>query len=520
MKSFKSFVLIFALTAMIPMQIFAQKPAKTTCFDEECVSEILEKMMSPNDSVAIAAYNTIIEMTDEAGMSHDSRMVSALKASMISFIVEGKNPDENIFLIMLFPKFCWADDCRDLMKLTENELITHDVLMAVGDINGSGSYIENYIMQNHDNLKFKSALAYGVGRQHISSMEDELITWLKDAYDPTKVEIYNALLVIRSNEKTTAIVEKGAKKLNKSKYVNSKIAGMRLLTALNGENAMPMLYKALKNKDARVRREALELMKPYANDEVAQNVVKKCKKGDAVVDAVDWLGDIKNDSQMEFVMKQFSSTNPKAVEAAIRAVFKIDYAAGIDVVKPMFGGQYQEVIKEAVISYKGDYNAVLSDVMRHGNANQQYSALQILECRPTVALSARVKELVSSSDPKVRDEAYKLLKLVMPMTETQYLMTLLEYCDDKYVEDVQIAIKEATINMSADKKDEFASTLKHVKADVMPRYYNVFAYFGTELCVDKLIDAYQNGAYKFEAKEALLLVENAQFQEKINKVLQ
>ena len=97
MKSFKSFVLILAMMAMIPMQIFAQKPAKTTCFDEECVSEILEKMMSPNDSVAIAAYNSIIEMTDEAGMSHDSRMVSALKASMISFIVEGKNPDENIF---------------------------------------------------------------------------------------------------------------------------------------------------------------------------------------------------------------------------------------------------------------------------------------------------------------------------------------------------------------------------------------------------------------------------------------
>ena len=119
----------------------------------------------------------------------------------------------------------------------------------------------------------------------------------------------------------------------------------------------------------------------------------------------------------------------------------------------------------------------------------------------------------------VRDEAFKVLKLVMPMAETQYLMTLLEYCDDKYVEDVQIAIKNVTANMPVEKKDEFASTLKHVKADVMPRYYNVFAYFGTELCVDKLIDAYQNGSYKFEAKEALLLVENAQFQDKINNVL-
>lgn len=519
MKSFKSFVLIFALTAMIPMQIFAQKPAKTTCFDEECVSDILEKMMSPNDSVAIAAYNTIIAMTDEAGMSHDSRMVSALKASMISFIIEGKNPDENIFLILLFPKFCWADDCRDLMKLTENELITHDVLMAVGDINGSGRYIENYIMQNHDNLKFKSALAYGVGKQHISSMEDELITWLKDADEPTKVEIYKALLVIRSNDKTTSIIKKGAKKLLKSKFSSSRVAALEIIAGIDGEKAMPTLYKALKDKSGDVRVAALDLMKPYVNQVVVAKVMKICKKGDALVDAINWLGDIKNDTQMELVMQQFSSTNPKAVEAAIRAVFKIDYAAGIDAVKPMFGGKYQEVIKESMMSYEGDYNAVLGDVMRHGNSTQQYGALQILECRPTMALGERVKDLVYSSNPAVRDEAYKSLKLVMTMTQTQYLMTLLENCDDKYVEDVQLAIKNTTKTMSDDKKDELASTLKHVRADVMPRYYNVFAYFGTELCIDKLIDAYQNGSYKFEAKEALLLVENEQLKEKINNVL-
>ena len=68
-------------------------------------------------------------------------------------------------------------------------------------------------------------------------------------------------------------------------------------------------------------------------------------------------------------------------------------------------------------------------------------------------------------------------------------------------------------------KDRFASTLKHVKPEIMPRFYNVFAYFGTELCVDKLIDAYQNGNYKFEAKEALLMVENEQYLSKIQEVL-
>ena len=62
-------------------------------------------------------------------------------------------------------------------------------------------------------------------------------------------------------------------------------------------------------------------------------------------------------------------------------------------------------------------------------------------------------------------------------------------------------------------------TLKYVKPEIMPRYYKVFAYLGTELCVDKLIDAYTNGDYKEEAREALLLVEDKQFEQKIKKVL-
>lgn len=520
MKSLRNIVLIVAVWAMLPVMAFAQKSEKIICKNEECVLTILEKLKSQDKAVVSEAKEQIGILVDNVRFTGDSDMKNALKNSILMFVDKFTGCEGNEYLFSVIPMFCNRDDSEDIIRLANIDEIADAAIRSVGDIAGSQDFIVKYIGKNHDNLEHKAALAYAVGKLNIANMEDELVSWLEDADDTTKIEIYNALLVIRSNDKTTAIVEKGAKKLNKSKDVGKKIAGMRLLTAIQGKDAMPMLYKALKNKDARVRREALELMKPYVNDEVVKKVVKKCKKGDAVVDAVDWLGDIKNDTQMEFVMQQFSSTNPKAVEAAIRAVFKIDYAAGMDVVKSMFGGKYQEVITESMISYKGDYNAILNDVMRYGNPDQQYAALQILECRPTVALGERVKDLINSSNPAVRDEAYKVLKLVISMTQTQYLMTLLEYCDDKYVEDVQLAIKNAAKNMPDKNKDELASTMKHVKADVLPRYYNIFAYFGTELCVDKLIDAYQNGSYKFEAKEALQLVENEKYQEKINSVLE
>lgn len=519
MKNLKNIVLVFAALAMLPMMVFAQKTEKIDCKKEECVLETLEKLKSPDPTTVSEAKAQVDIWANHVRYTGDPEMKDVLKNAI--FIVFEKNEyyDCDEYLFAKLSWFCNKYDADDILRLAFVEPIAGAAIRCIGDIPGSQKAIMKYIDAHQDNLQHKDALAYAVGKLQITSMEDMLVSWLDDADDPTKIEIYNALMIIKSSDETTAIIEKGAKKLNKSKAADSKIAGMRLLVALNGEKEIPILYKALKNKDGKVRKAALELLKPYANDDVAQVVVKKCKKGDAAVDAVDWLGDVKNGSQMDFVMKQFSSKDPKAVDAAIRTVFKLDYAEGIKAVKPLFSGEHQEVIKESLIAYEGNYVIFLSDMMRLGDNEQKYAALQIVECRPVANFATPVRELTNSTNPDVKAEAFKLLRLVMTPAEAQYLMTLLEYCDDKYVEDVQLAIKNVTQKMPDKTKDEFASTLKHVRSDLMPRYYNVFAYFGTELCVNKLIDAYQNGAYQFEAKEALLLVENDKFKEMIDNIL-
>ena len=327
--------------------------------------------------------------------------------------------------------------------------------------------------------------------------------------------VFSALLAMLPIQ---VYAQKEAKKLYKSKDVPTKIEGMKQLSAANGEKSLPMLYKSLKNKDKRVQMAALELLKPYANEKVCTKTVKICCKNDNIVEVLDWLGDIKNDSQMEFVISQLSSDNPKIVEAAIRAVFNIDNPDGIAAVKPMFGGEYQEVIKDAMLKYQGDYAGVLNDVIK-GNERQQLAVLQILEERPVVNLNRKVRELTNSANSEVKDEAFKVLKYVVTPANASFLSALLENCDDKYVKDVQIAIKNAMANLPDAPKDEFASTLKHVKPNIMPRFYMVFAYFGTELTVNKLIEAYETGNYKKEAKDALMHVENEAFKDRINEVL-
>lgn len=519
MKVLRNFVLVFAVLAALPSNIGAQNQNKTVCYDEVCVFEILEKMISDDVATVADAEQTLSELVDTYIYTKDSRIKYALKNSIIAFVEKFSECKSDQFLISLLPQFCSRNDIDDIFQLIDNEHIADFAIRAMGDMNGSGDYFVKYIDRNHDDLKYQAALAYAIGRQHLTSFENELISWLDDADEPTKIDIYNALLVIRSNEQTTKIIEKGAKKLNKSKISENKIAGMRLLTALNGEKALPMLNKALKHKDGNVRRAALELMKPFANQTVVKNVMKRCKKGEAFVDAINWIGDIKDETQMELIINQLSSNDSEVVNAAIRAIFKIDNIDGINAVKPMFGTVYQEVIKESMVNYKGDYRAILNDLLKNGNDRQKLASLQILESRPTNEVNQRVQELLSSDSQAVRDEAYKILKIVTSAKDTEFLMRLLEYCNEKYVEDVQFGIKKATETLPTDRKDHYALTLKHVKSDVMPRYYKVFAFFGTELCVEKLIDAYQNGDYKFDAKEALLMVENKNFENRINEVL-
>ena len=517
MKTLRDLILTFVAVAMLPLLVFAQEK-EVICRDEACVMEFIKKLDSTNDSVALNAQKTLESLADKVRYTGDSDMKNALLGALIMNIHEnpkGKNVD---FLMSLFPKFCGESDIRVVLKLKDQEALADKAIRTIGDIAGSKTYIEKCIIKGENDLNYKAAWAYGVGKQIVTRAEDVLISWLKDADVDTSIEIYKALVVIRSNEKTSKIIIKGAKKLYKSKNVEHQIVGMQLYTAVKGDKALPMLYKSLKSNGGKLRREALELMKPFADEKVCKTVLKKCKSGDALVDAINWLGEMKNNSQMEFLIKQLSSQNSKIVEATIRAIFKIDDADGINAVKPMFGGRYQSVIKESMITYEGDYKAVLNDVLK-GDDSKKLAVLAIVESRPDVSMYKRVNEMTNAASQEVRDKAFAMLKLFAVPANADFLSGLLQNCNAKYVTDVQLAIKNSMAKASDEKKDEFASTLKHVKPNIMPRYYKVFAFFGTELCVNKLIDAYQNGEYNENAKEALLLVDNEAFKKKIQEIL-
>ena len=519
MKILRNFALILALMMMLPMQIFAQNSEKSVdCRNQDCVFQILLDLNSDDATLVAEAEKNIAVLAEYAKRTSDSDVHNSMRKAILVFVGKFGDCPNNDYLFSVLPKFCNRKDAMDIIKLADNERLADNAIRTVAEIPETEGIIKKYIIQNQENLQHKAALAYAIGKLNMTSMEDEIITWLKGADDKTKIEIYKALMVIGSNDKSFSIVKKGAKKLYNSKDVDVKIAAMELMVATQGVKTMPKLYKSFKNNDKRVRVAALDLMKPYADDKVCAKVVKMCKSDEQIAEVLNWLAEIKNDSQMAFVINNLSSENPEVVKGAIRAVFNIDNPDGIAAVKPMFGGEYQEVIKEEMVKYEGDYFSVLNDVIK-GNDQQKLAVLQIIEARPIMETNVRVRELLNSGNREIRNEAYKVLKYVVMPAHAEFLSILLENCDNKYVEDVQLAVKNAMTNAPESAKDKFASTLKHVRPDVMPRYYKVFAYFGTEFTINKLIDAYNNGNYKDEAREALLIVDNEKYAELINETL-
>lgn len=514
----KKIILFFALMATLPSLIFAQNFQKILCKDEPCVLEILKKFNSQDASEVADAVKMLEYLANEARLTDDSDLKNALKNSILAFVGKFENCSSNNFLISLLSKFCSASDCSDIMQLIENEQFADIAIRTVGDISGTDGIIEKYIMKNHDNPKHNAALAYAVGKLGMSGMKNELVSWLKGADNLTKYEIYNALLVIGDDAKTHKIVEKGAKKLYKNKDAVTKVNGMRLFVAMKGEESLPYLYKSLKNKDLRVREGALELLVPFANPDVCATVLEKCSKNDSYADVVAWLGDVKDQSQVGFVIAQLSSDDRKTVEAAVRALVKIGDADGMNALIPMFGGEYQQVIKEAMLQYEGDFCKVMSDVIK-GNDQQKLAVLEMLDSRPCISLHTDVRRLLYYINPEVKDAAFKALPSVVLPSHADFLRELLISCDEKYVGTVQTIIKNVMKNADNAKKDNFVSLLKYVQPEIMPRFYEIFAYFGTELSVNKLIEAYNSSNYKDEARKALLLVDNEEFTEIIRDIL-
>lgn len=463
-----------------------------------------------------------------------------------------ENPEVNgdkLFVISLFQAFGDMPDAEMLLSWVNDEIIGDASVRALASITPSKALVETYLQENEIKTTQRGSFAYVVGQLGLSQMEDLLLSWRKNADDATLAEIYNALSLMGSkkksmpvlakaakraqysldskgsttayfgmldrfaSEKDTATVVKAATKLLKVKKSNVKSAGMNLLVAVEGEKALPYLIKMLGDDDRQVRNEALRLMVPYSNEELCATVVQSCVKSNSIIDAVRWLAEVNDQSQIQFVIDQLSSDNPELVETAIYALVSIDNHDGMMALVPFFAGKYQDVVLDAMKSYNGKLSDVLNEVIK-GSVKQKLAVMDLLQYRSCYEMYYFINSNVKNNDIKtdfdkmLKESAFKALVGVVRYVHVDYLKTLLETCDNQYVESVQNALVKAMYKATTEQCDEFVYLLKNVRDEVLPRYYMVFAHLGNEKAVNKIIDGYFSGKGKEEALNALLSIDN------------
>ena len=510
MKRFGLFLVFTAMFVAMTMPALAQSDEMNDLFKRYVAADKEQKAIVGQE-LETMAYNIW-----KANKTQECRDFGTL---CYEYIDNTDNIEDNLFMISLFKYVGNYKDIDRLNKYADNDCYADATIRTMAEIPAYAEHLNKLIIVSGGNLDHKNAYAYAIGRLKMVDQESLLLSWLKGADDYLKLEINNALLRMGSSE-AMLVADKGAKKLYKKKDVVLKIGGMKILAQTEGDKAMPYFYKALKNKDVNVRRTALELMKPYANEEMTAYVVKKYAKKDVTADIVWWIGELYDKSQAQFLVAQLSSDNPKVVEEAIRAVFKIENQEGLNVVKTMFGGQYQPVIKETMTLTSSDVSSILKDAMQ-GDDHKKLCALEILAEKRCPTLFSDVMNLIKSDNPEIKDAAYKALKNVAVGSQGEVLRNLMESCEEKYVEDVQDAIIIAMRKAKTKQIDNFLNNIKKDSPEIMSRFYKIFVSFNTETSINKLVECYHLGYNKEKAVEALMLIEDPTyvnvFQELVNE---
>ncbi len=471
-----------------------------------------ERSMAAGQLDRSRAEEMLVRVAQYVGQKGNDDYHNILSNAIFECISNSKDVESNVFLISLFGYFGDNRDSGRLWAMVEDPNYADAAIRAGANIPAFADYITKDCHKSQGNVEYKGAKAYVIGKLQMKEMEPMIILWLKGADAKTQVDIYNALYEL-DNPQSAKLVQKGAKKLYKSKNAEAKIGGMKLLVELKCEEALPYLYKALKNKNREVRRAALDLLVPYANSEMCDMVVKKYAKKDAVADVAKWLGDVKDKTHVDYLVGLLSSEDKLTVEEAAMALGKIGDPDGLMALAPMVGGKYKDAVEEALVESPGEIVPVLKKAIS-GSDEQVIGVMRILVKRQCYALNIQLRQfLMYQKNLEIMQIAYQTLKYVVLPGHVSFLKEQLENCPEEYVKDVQNAFIVAMSMAQPQQRDDFVNNMKYVPVEVLPRYYRVLGSFDTETSVRKLVDCYNEGIDKDEAFLALKTVDAVKYQE-------
>ncbi len=244
--------------------------------------------------------------------------------------------------------------------------------------------------------------------------------------------------------------------------ISSRIAAMRQLTMADPTKALPVIAKAIKGNDAKIRKGAISVIAETKDSKLTAAMIEileqlpRERKAELIV-ALGTRGDIE---ALKPVSRYVSSEDVAIRRAAVKAVSKLGDA---DVVKSLLEAadspEMNATVIQAIVGMKGDQiDAVLVDLLADGNLKKQ--AIKACVARGCTEAVPALLKLAQDQDPDVRQDAWAGLGALAADDHIDSIMAIVLNIKDT----VDLARAEAVIKGIFSRADDRSKCFEAVAA--------------------------------------------------------
>ena len=447
------------------------------------------------------------------------------------------------FLMNMLQRCATAEDGPFFLKYVKDSYLADWAINGLAMTESTEGMLLDLI-KNDGACRLK--LAYAAGDKKLEAAEATLLGWLKDADVPTAKAIYHALGIIGTakslpvlgaaakavkyewipetdvtasylrliqklaaqKDKNAIAAAKALLKVTDKAYVRG--AGLESIVFAEGVKAKNLVLAALADNNREYRVNALRLSENFADEAWYSAVAKTLKlKNDKEikVDVLNWFGTNHVVSQIDAVVANMNSANNEIALAAIAAASKIGGDVALEALVAQLSGKNAQAANAALLSFNGKINDGIIKALSADKITQ-IAALELAATRSMEDAADKVFEMLKSDDAETSAAAYKALAGVVGPSDFGRLCDLVEKDGGEHTVDIQNALKNALISLSAN--EQFATVMPYVnEAANVSLYYPVLAQVGNSEAIVEILKGY-NGNYKTEAFVALLSVDNVE----------
>lgn len=296
-----------------------------------------------------------------------------------------------------------------------------------------------------------------------------------------------------------------ATKLIKKGTTEQKVQAAEVLSSTSPKAFASSLLKSLKGDDRKLRAAMLEMVAEdpsIISDKTATKVIKALPKvgTEAKEDILNWIGETKSQAALDKVLDCFDSP---AKETAIKTAGILGGEKATDALIAELGGDCDGAAQKALASLKGDFSGKILEKMASS------SSPAMLESLVKVAASKRMKntsEKIYSLASEGLAAAREALPKVVTTAETTKIGEDLSKAEAPDAEYLASALSASIHTLAPEKQLESIKSIMD-KSDNKSNFYGPLAATGTSEAVKLLTEAYNNGADKEKAADALMKAE-------------